>query len=101
MWRLGDIATDGLKEIAEWGNTYAGEGEMKGNVSACCFRRLEMVRGTKINSTIFSCQISNLQLSFTIVQTCNFRLLFSTSQNSLVPLTKFQLRKIHSQNLSF
>lgn len=33
MWRLGDIATDGLKEIAEWGNTYAGEAEMKGNVS--------------------------------------------------------------------
>ncbi|KAI6230471.1 F-spondin [Aphelenchoides fujianensis] len=33
MWRAGDIATDGLKEIAEWGNTYAGEGEMKGNAS--------------------------------------------------------------------
>lgn len=33
MWGVGDIATDGLKEIAEWGNTYTGEGEMKGNVS--------------------------------------------------------------------
>jgi hypothetical protein len=32
LWRLGGIATDGLKEIAEWGNTYTGEGEMKANV---------------------------------------------------------------------
>ncbi|CAD5214180.1 unnamed protein product [Bursaphelenchus xylophilus] len=33
MWRVGDIATDGLKEIAEWGNTYNGEAEMKANAS--------------------------------------------------------------------
>ena len=29
LWRFGDIATDGLKEIAEWGNTYKAESEMK------------------------------------------------------------------------
>lgn len=40
MWRVGDIATDGLKEIAEWGNTYAGEGEMKANVSFDYFIQL-------------------------------------------------------------
>lgn len=33
MWRYGEIATDGLKEIAEWGNTYKAESEMKANVS--------------------------------------------------------------------
>lgn len=33
LWRFGDIATDGLKEIAEWGNTYKGESEMKQNAS--------------------------------------------------------------------
>lgn len=32
MWKFGTIATDGLKEIAEWGNTYKGEQEMKANV---------------------------------------------------------------------
>uniref|UniRef100_A0AC35U6B5 Spondin-1 n=1 Tax=Rhabditophanes sp. KR3021 TaxID=114890 RepID=A0AC35U6B5_9BILA len=29
MWKFGDVATDGLKEIAEWGNTFKGEQEMK------------------------------------------------------------------------
>ncbi|MFH4976959.1 hypothetical protein AB6A40_003668 [Gnathostoma spinigerum] len=29
MWKFGMIATDGMKEIAEWGNTYKGEQEMK------------------------------------------------------------------------
>ncbi|KAL3119256.1 hypothetical protein niasHT_000200 [Heterodera trifolii] len=33
LWRFGDIASDGLKEIAEWGNTYKGEAEMKANAS--------------------------------------------------------------------
>jgi len=32
LWRFGDIASDGLKEIAEWGNTYKAESEMKANV---------------------------------------------------------------------
>lgn len=32
MWKFGMIATDGMKEIAEWGNTYKGEQEMKANV---------------------------------------------------------------------
>ncbi|EJW76782.1 hypothetical protein WUBG_12307, partial [Wuchereria bancrofti] len=31
MWKFGMIATDGMKEIAEWGNTYKGEQEMKAN----------------------------------------------------------------------
>uniref|UniRef100_A0A914I7F5 Spondin-1 n=1 Tax=Globodera rostochiensis TaxID=31243 RepID=A0A914I7F5_GLORO len=33
LWRFGAIASDGLKEIAEWGNTYKGEAEMKANAS--------------------------------------------------------------------
>lgn len=33
MWKFGMIATDGMKEIAEWGNTYKGEQEMRENVS--------------------------------------------------------------------
>ncbi|CAK5038107.1 unnamed protein product [Meloidogyne enterolobii] len=33
FWRYGEIATDGVKEIAEWGNTYKGESEMRGNAS--------------------------------------------------------------------
>uniref|UniRef100_A0AC34R1F0 Spondin-1 n=1 Tax=Panagrolaimus sp. JU765 TaxID=591449 RepID=A0AC34R1F0_9BILA len=33
MWKFGGISTDGMKEIAEWGNTYKGEQEMKGNAS--------------------------------------------------------------------
>jgi len=33
MWKMGGTAADGLKEIAEWGNTYIGEQEMKENVS--------------------------------------------------------------------
>lgn len=36
MWRFGDVATDGLKEIAEWGNTYKAESEMKANVCEPC-----------------------------------------------------------------
>ncbi len=32
MWKMGNISTDGMKEIAEWGNTYKGEQEMKENV---------------------------------------------------------------------
>lgn len=32
LWRFGDISTDGMKEIAEWGNTYKGEQEMKAKV---------------------------------------------------------------------
>ena len=33
MWKFGGISTDGMKEIAEWGNTYKGEQEMKANAS--------------------------------------------------------------------
>lgn len=34
MWKFGMIATDGMKEIAEWGNTFKGEQEMKEHVGA-------------------------------------------------------------------
>lgn len=37
LWKFGMIATDGMKEIAEWGNTYKGEQEMKASV---CFKFL-------------------------------------------------------------
>lgn len=32
LYKYNEIATDGLKEIAEWGNTYKGESEMKAKV---------------------------------------------------------------------
>ena len=32
MWALGNYATDGLKELAEWGNTYKYEQELKHHV---------------------------------------------------------------------
>ncbi|CEF70857.1 Thrombospondin, type 1 repeat and Proteinase inhibitor I2, Kunitz metazoa domain and Reeler domain and Spondin, N-terminal domain-containing protein [Strongyloides ratti] len=31
LWKFGEIASDGLKEIAEWGNTFKAENEMKDN----------------------------------------------------------------------
>uniref|UniRef100_A0A915DFT7 Spondin-1 n=1 Tax=Ditylenchus dipsaci TaxID=166011 RepID=A0A915DFT7_9BILA len=33
LWETGGIASDGIKEIAEWGNTYKAESEMKANAS--------------------------------------------------------------------
>lgn len=33
QWALGTYASDGLKELAEWGNTYKMEMEMKERVS--------------------------------------------------------------------
>uniref|UniRef100_A0AC34FN29 Spondin-1 n=1 Tax=Panagrolaimus sp. ES5 TaxID=591445 RepID=A0AC34FN29_9BILA len=33
MWKMGEVSSDGMKEIAEWGNTYKGEHEMKANAS--------------------------------------------------------------------
>ncbi|VDD87724.1 unnamed protein product [Enterobius vermicularis] len=43
MWKFGTIATDGLKEIAEWGNTYKGEQEMKANATE--IRTLMKIKG--------------------------------------------------------
>lgn len=40
LYRYGDVATDGLKEIAEWGNTYKGESEMKANVGGVWARKV-------------------------------------------------------------
>lgn len=34
LWRFGETATDGIKEIAEWGNTYKAESDMKVNLKA-------------------------------------------------------------------
>lgn len=33
MWKYGEIASDGMKELAEWGNTIGYEKEMKKAVS--------------------------------------------------------------------
>ncbi len=33
MWAYDNYATDGLKELAEWGNTYQMEQELKSHVS--------------------------------------------------------------------
>ncbi|KAK0394261.1 hypothetical protein QR680_000658 [Steinernema hermaphroditum] len=33
LWRFGDIATDGMKEIAEWGNAYKAEQELRENAT--------------------------------------------------------------------
>uniref|UniRef100_A0A0R3S2S9 Spondin-1 n=1 Tax=Elaeophora elaphi TaxID=1147741 RepID=A0A0R3S2S9_9BILA len=43
MWKFGTIATDGMKEIAEWGNTYKGEQEMKANAKE--IRTLMKIKG--------------------------------------------------------
>ncbi|VDK20990.1 unnamed protein product [Anisakis simplex] len=43
MWKFGMIATDGMKEIAEWGNTYKGEQEMKEHASE--IRTLMKIKG--------------------------------------------------------
>lgn len=43
MWKFGMIATDGMKEIAEWGNTYKGEQEMKAVASE--IRTLMKIKG--------------------------------------------------------
>ena len=32
LWKIGGISTDGMKEIAEWGNTYKAEIEVKEKV---------------------------------------------------------------------
>lgn len=32
LWKIGDISTDGMKEIAEWGNTFKAEAEAKEKV---------------------------------------------------------------------
>ena len=32
LWKIGGISTDGMKEIAEWGNTYKAEAEAKEKV---------------------------------------------------------------------
>ena len=32
LWEIGGISTDGMKEIAEWGNTYKAEAEAKEKV---------------------------------------------------------------------
>lgn len=39
MWKFGEISTDGMKEIAEWGNTYKGEQEMKANVCNVLYKK--------------------------------------------------------------
>lgn len=33
LYEYNKVATDGLKEIAEWGNTYKAESEMKDKVN--------------------------------------------------------------------
>uniref|UniRef100_A0A914ZKI1 Spondin-1 n=1 Tax=Parascaris univalens TaxID=6257 RepID=A0A914ZKI1_PARUN len=43
MWKFGMIATDGMKEIAEWGNTFKGEQEMKEHASE--IRTLMKIKG--------------------------------------------------------
>ncbi|VDK86324.1 unnamed protein product [Onchocerca ochengi] len=43
MWKFGMIATDGMKEIAEWGNTYKGEQEMRANAKE--IRTLMKIKG--------------------------------------------------------
>lgn len=47
MWKFGEISTDGMKEIAEWGNTYKGEQEMKANVCNVLYKK-EIFRLTKL-----------------------------------------------------
>ncbi|KAF1766471.1 hypothetical protein GCK72_006428 [Caenorhabditis remanei] len=43
LWEIGGISTDGMKEIAEWGNTYKAEGEAKAKASEV--RSLMKVKG--------------------------------------------------------
>ncbi|CAB3404667.1 unnamed protein product [Caenorhabditis bovis] len=43
LWKIGEISTDGMKEIAEWGNTYKGEEEAK--AKAAEIRSLMKIKG--------------------------------------------------------
>uniref|UniRef100_A0A183FSC8 Spondin-1 n=1 Tax=Heligmosomoides polygyrus TaxID=6339 RepID=A0A183FSC8_HELPZ len=43
LWKIGDISTDGMKEIAEWGNTFKAEAEAK--EKAAEVRTLMKVKG--------------------------------------------------------
>lgn len=38
LWKFGANASDGMKEIAEWGNTYKAEQEMKDRVRVNAFK---------------------------------------------------------------
>lgn len=44
LWKIGGISTDGMKEIAEWGNTFKAEAEAKEKVSVwTSFRAMSLI----------------------------------------------------------
>ncbi|PAV72247.1 hypothetical protein WR25_00064 isoform A [Diploscapter pachys] len=41
LWKIGGISTDGMKEIAEWGNTYKAEAEAKEKVKGLWYPEVQ------------------------------------------------------------